>query len=126
MHLLRNLRAWGCLAGVAFGSSLLGCGSGGSDGPPRPNVVIVLVDTLRADHLGAYGYERDTSPEFDRWAGNAIRFERVGTYGLERPLVALPSFDDWTSAWAGTATSSTPSISGRMTPRRRPAETTTP
>lgn len=70
---------WGCLAGAAFCSSLLGCGSGGSDTPPRPNVVIVLVDTLRADHLGAYGYERNTSPNFDRWAADAIRFERAYT-----------------------------------------------
>ena len=29
------------------------------------NLVFVVVDTLRADHLGAYGYERDTSPVMD-------------------------------------------------------------
>lgn len=37
--------------------------------PHRPplNVVVLLVDTLRADHLGVYGYERPTSPNFDRF-----------------------------------------------------------
>lgn len=34
----------------------------------RPNVLIILVDTLRADHLGIYGYERDTSPNIDNFA----------------------------------------------------------
>ena len=41
-----------------------------------PNVVIYLVDTLRADRLGVYGYDRDTSPVLDRWSSEAVRFER--------------------------------------------------
>ena len=41
------------------------------------NVVIFLVDTLRADRLGAYGYERDTSPNIDLFAGDAVLFERA-------------------------------------------------
>lgn len=44
---------------------------------PRPNVVLYLVDTLRADHLGVYGYERDTSPALDRWAEQSVVFERA-------------------------------------------------
>jgi len=40
------------------------------------NVLFVLVDTLRADRLGSYGYERDTSPTLDRLAGSGVRFER--------------------------------------------------
>jgi arylsulfatase len=40
------------------------------------NVLFVLVDTLRSDRLGAYGYERDTSPEFDSLAKGGIRFGR--------------------------------------------------
>jgi arylsulfatase A-like enzyme len=43
----------------------------------RPNVIIYLVDTLRADHLGVYGYYRDTSPVLDRWASEAVVFERA-------------------------------------------------
>jgi len=41
------------------------------------NVVFVLVDTLRADRLGAYGYERPTSPNLDALAARGIRFENV-------------------------------------------------
>lgn len=40
------------------------------------NVLFVLVDTLRADRLGSYGYERDTSPGLDRLAATGVRFAR--------------------------------------------------
>ena len=43
----------------------------------RPNVVIYLVDTLRADHLGVYGYHRGTSPLLDRWASGSVVFDRA-------------------------------------------------
>lgn len=41
------------------------------------NVVFVVIDTLRADHLGAYGYERPTSPNLSALADQGIRFEKV-------------------------------------------------
>ena len=37
----------------------------------RPNVVLISIDTLRADHLGVYGYSRDTSPAIDAFARDA-------------------------------------------------------
>jgi arylsulfatase A-like enzyme len=40
------------------------------------NVMFVLIDTLRADRLGSYGYERDTSPALDQFASGGVRFER--------------------------------------------------
>jgi len=41
----------------------------------RPNVVIVLLDTLRADRLSCYGYDLETSPHIDAWAAtSAFRF----------------------------------------------------
>jgi arylsulfatase A-like enzyme len=40
------------------------------------NVLFVLVDTLRAERLGCYGYPRDTSPLLDRLAASGIRFDR--------------------------------------------------
>jgi len=46
-------------------------------GHGRPNVVIIVIDTLRADHLGCYGYARETSPEIDRLAGHGLLFERA-------------------------------------------------
>lgn len=44
---------------------------------PRPNVVLISLDTLRADHLSAYGYSRETSPHIDALAAEGILFERV-------------------------------------------------
>jgi arylsulfatase A-like enzyme len=43
------------------------------------NVVFVLIDTLRADRLGAYGYSRPTSPTLDKLAAEGIRFANVET-----------------------------------------------
>jgi arylsulfatase A-like enzyme len=51
------------------------------DAPSPLSVVLVTVDTLRADHLGCYGYERPTSPGLDAWAKQALRFERAYTTG---------------------------------------------
>ncbi len=45
------------------------------EGPP--NLVLVGVDTLRADHLGCYGYGRPTSPHLDRLGGRGSIFSRV-------------------------------------------------
>jgi arylsulfatase A-like enzyme len=43
--------------------------------PPRPrNVILILVDTLRADRLGAWGYARPTSPSLDAFAREGVRF----------------------------------------------------
>ena len=39
-----------------------------------PNVLVYLIDTLRADHLGAYGYDKGTSPNLDALAGDGILF----------------------------------------------------
>src|SRR5262245_57996699 len=50
-----------------------------SEAPVQPSIVLVSIDTLRADHLGAYGYERDTSPFLDRWAKRSLVFERAFT-----------------------------------------------
>ena len=47
---------------------------------PRPdpvNVVIVMVDTLRADHMSAYGYERETTPFISRFASRGFVFEHA-------------------------------------------------
>lgn len=40
-----------------------------------PNVLLISIDTLRADHLGAYGYARDTSPRIDALAADGAVFE---------------------------------------------------
>jgi len=55
----------------------------------QPNVLLIVIDTLRADHLGAYGYRhRDTSPAIDQFAKRATRFTRAyATAGWTRPSV---------------------------------------
>src|SRR5574341_2693403 len=45
--------------------------------PPaaKPNIILLTADSLRADHLGAYGYARPTTPHLDRLAAESVRFE---------------------------------------------------
>jgi len=45
----------------------------------RPSIVVITVDALRADHLGAYGYSRPTSPNIDRLLSRGLLFERAWT-----------------------------------------------
>lgn len=42
-----------------------------------PNIMIIVIDALRPDHLGCYGYERNTSPNIDRLAMQGIRFSEA-------------------------------------------------
>ena len=46
-------------------------------GRTPPHVVLVIIDTVRADKLGAYGMEADVSPRFDGFAGQGVRFGRA-------------------------------------------------
>jgi len=43
----------------------------------QPNIVLITMDTVRADHLSAYGYFRPTSPNFDRLATQGVLFENA-------------------------------------------------
>lgn len=45
--------------------------------PEGQSVVLITVDTLRADRLGCYGHGRPTSPQIDRLAASGVRFERA-------------------------------------------------
>jgi arylsulfatase A-like enzyme len=64
------------LCSLLLAAALL-AGCSGEDPPPRPNIVIYLVDTLRQDHLGLYGYERETSPSIDALAEDSIVFKQA-------------------------------------------------
>ena len=61
--------------------ALLACSSPEPPPPPRPDrppdLVVVSVDTLRADRLSAWGYERETSPELSRLAASSILYDRA-------------------------------------------------
>ena len=45
--------------------------------PARSNIVLITIDTLRADHLSAWGYARPTSPAIDRLAAEGVRFDQA-------------------------------------------------
>jgi arylsulfatase A-like enzyme len=52
---------------------------GGSKGSEKPHILFITIDTLRRDHLGAYGYARNTSPFIDRMAKEGTMFKHVVT-----------------------------------------------
>jgi arylsulfatase A-like enzyme len=63
----------------------------------RP-VIVIAVDTLRADHLGLYGYERDTSPRLDALAAEGVVFE----HAFATASWTLPSMTSLlTGTWPG-------------------------
>ena len=64
------------------------------------NVVVIVLDTLRRDHLGCYGYGKRTSPSIDRLAEQGVRFERC--YATDVPTI--PSFTALLSGQLGTRT----------------------
>lgn len=45
--------------------------------PIKKNIIIIAIDALRPDHLGCYGYNRNTSPNIDKLAGEGIRFTQA-------------------------------------------------
>lgn len=53
------------------------CGGAADSAETPPHLLLVSVDCLRADHLSAYGYPRETSPRLDRFAAEGVRFERA-------------------------------------------------
>src|SRR6202023_2920673 len=63
------------------------CAAAQTPAKPALNVVVITIDTLRADHLGCYGYKQIRTPNIDALAADGVRFERAYT-----PVpVTLPS-----------------------------------
>ena len=54
----------------------------------QPNIVIIAIDSLRADHLGCYGYPLPTSPAIDALARESVVFDRAFAAGIP----TMPSF----------------------------------
>lgn len=59
---------------AALATVLLSCNNNPG---PQPDVVLVTVDTLRADHMSLYGYVRNTTPNIDAWFGEGTVYERA-------------------------------------------------
>lgn len=85
-----------CIAGSMLALAAMAGGCGDKEAPPspsplkksapslpshkakvQPDIILISVDTLRSDHVGSYGYGRDTTPNVDRLADNGILFERA-------------------------------------------------
>jgi len=47
--------------------------------PEKPNILLIMIDTLRADHVSCYGYPKPTTPNLDRLASEGVRFDTVYT-----------------------------------------------
>ncbi|MDP2735802.1 MAG: sulfatase-like hydrolase/transferase, partial [bacterium] len=67
------------------------------------NVIVISIDTLRVDHLGLYGYSRDTSPNLDTFSREALVFDQA----IAQAAFTLPSV-------ASTFTSEYPSAHGLL------------
>ena len=72
---VRRFRFRLLVAGLAFA---LACG-GDAPSVPGPNVIVVTIDTTRADAIGAYGQAKPTSPRIDALAAEGVLFEDVVT-----------------------------------------------
>jgi arylsulfatase A-like enzyme len=51
-----------------------------------PNILLISIDTLRADHLSSYGYKRPTSPSIDRLAARGVLFEHAYSHSPKTAL----------------------------------------
>jgi arylsulfatase A-like enzyme/Tfp pilus assembly protein PilF len=68
-------RAYACTV-LIFAALFDACGGKSA---ARPNILLITLDTTRADHLGAYGYARAKTPNLDRLAASGVLFERAIT-----------------------------------------------
>ncbi|MDB4433425.1 sulfatase [bacterium] len=85
---------------IAVGFGLPGCGDPAEPPPTAaramtahaeelPNIIVLTVDTLRADHLARYGYPRETMPTIENFADTAVVFDQaVVPRGSTRPSYA--------------------------------------
>ncbi|MFT7679917.1 MAG: arylsulfatase A-like enzyme [Planctomycetota bacterium] len=71
-----------------------GCGDAQASGGPRPNVLVITLDGLRADCLGAYGAEPSSTPSMDQLAERSVRY----AYALTPAPWAAPAYG---SLWTG-------------------------
>lgn len=65
-----NYKIFIILLGFALAIFMLKLSRYGS--PKDPNIIFITIDALRADHLGCYGYQRNTSPNIDKLAGEGV------------------------------------------------------
>lgn len=72
-----SLRPASALASLLVIAVMLCCGCSTEPEDERPDVILVMIDTLRPDHLGFYGYEEETAPFLASLSKNAAVFTRA-------------------------------------------------
>ena len=86
LHFVRRTFPWVVAAGVLAFAGIQGghwlvearaVGRLPAAAADAPNVLVIVVDTLRADHLSSYGYARPTTPNIDRFATEGVLFENA-------------------------------------------------
>ncbi|MDA8019426.1 MAG: sulfatase-like hydrolase/transferase [Thermoanaerobaculia bacterium] len=77
-YLLRSIASltYGVSVVAVLAILLVGCVAESAE---RPNVILIVIDTLRADHLGAYDNQRSVSPNLDAFAEQATLFEAASS-----------------------------------------------
>jgi arylsulfatase A-like enzyme len=109
---------------LAVGTTGVGALSGCRPVPEGPSVLVIMVDTLRADSLGLYGFEGPTSPFLDRWASSAVVF----TSCRSQAPWTVPSVASILTGWHPVGVKAQPPAGApRMAPSKLaiPAEATT-
>lgn len=74
--------AWFALRGGPIDAAGPDPAAGPSPDEPRPNVLIVMWDTVRADRMSVYGHPRPTTPWLERFAEDAVVFEQAVSPGM--------------------------------------------
>lgn len=72
----REILKYGLYGGLVPTFWLSGCGKQGR-GKRKPNVILIMIDTLRTDRLGCYGSRAGITPEIDKFTRGAVRFEKA-------------------------------------------------
>ncbi|HAJ56337.1 MAG TPA: hypothetical protein DCL35_01045 [Candidatus Omnitrophica bacterium] len=75
---------------VVLASAVFLLGTKTSKQRRSPNVIFIVVDALRPDHLGCYGYKRPTSPGIDDFAREGVLFENAFASGSQT-MMSVPS-----------------------------------
>lgn len=78
------------LCGFLAVAGLAACNQNESAAPPPRfrNLVVVMIDTLRSDHLSSYGYHRDTAPFLASIAEDGIQVQGISASSWTRPSIA--------------------------------------
>jgi arylsulfatase A-like enzyme len=75
--MVRSLLAVVTVASVVLLVNIVAGGTVLMRGEPRPNVILISIDTVRADRLGCYGNQSDISPSLDKLAAHGVLFEEA-------------------------------------------------